>query len=119
MAAANPYVEMFVWFILRDTTDKTWNSGLVASTGAKKPAYAAFAKAAKRIDGQTQMVVAGKSPTIRLDVPFLTYGNAVGARVGITYEVLRRARSSSPSAQPRGEDRGRPDRLVPGAGSSR
>jgi hypothetical protein len=87
MAAANPYVEMFVWFIIRDSTDRTWNSGLVAKSGVKKPAYATFAKAAKKIDGQAQMVAAGKSPTIRLDIPFLTYGNAPGARVGITYGV--------------------------------
>jgi hypothetical protein len=87
MAAENPYVEMFVWFILKDSTDKTWNSGLIARSGVKKPAYAVFAKAAKAIDGQAQMVAANKFPTIRLDVPFLTYGNAVGARVGITYEV--------------------------------
>jgi hypothetical protein len=88
MAAQSPYVEMFVWFIIKDSTDKTWNSGLVARSGTKKPAYAVFAKAAKGIDGQAQMVAANKSPTIRLDIPLLTYGNAVGARVGITYEVL-------------------------------
>jgi hypothetical protein len=93
MAAASPYVEMFVWFILKDSTDKTWNSGLIARSGIKKPSYAVFAKAAKGIDGQAQMVAANKSPTIRLDIPFLTYGNAVGARVGITYEVLEGKKS--------------------------
>ena len=31
---------MFVWFILKDSTDKTWNSGLVARSGIKKPSYA-------------------------------------------------------------------------------
>ena len=35
----------------------------------------------------------GKSPTIRLDIPFLTYGNAVGARVGITYGVYEGKKS--------------------------
>jgi hypothetical protein len=93
MAAQSPYVEMFVWFILKDSTDKTWNSGLVARTGTKKPSYAVFAKAAKGIDGQAQEVAANKSPTIRLDIPFLTYGNAVGARVGITYEVVEGKKS--------------------------
>jgi hypothetical protein len=88
MAAASPYVEMFVWFIIKDSTDKTWNSGLVAKSGSKKPSYSTFAKAAKGIDGQAQQIAAGKSPTIRLDIPFLTYGNSVGARVGITYAVL-------------------------------
>src|SRR4029079_1331086 len=88
MAAKSPYVEMFVWFIVKDSTDKTWNSGLVRSNSVKKPAYATFAKAAKGIDGQAQTIAANKSPTIRLDIPFLTYGNAPGAKVGITYGVL-------------------------------
>ena len=56
MAQENPYVEMFVWFVIRDSTDRTWNSGLVAKSGIKKPSYATFTKAAKGIDGQTQMV---------------------------------------------------------------
>jgi hypothetical protein len=87
MAAANPYVEMFVWFIIKDSTDQTWNSGLVTKGGVKKPAYSTFQKAAKNIDGQAQTVAPTKFPTIRLDVPFLTYGNSPGAKVGITYAV--------------------------------
>jgi hypothetical protein len=87
LAVANPYVEMFVWFILRDSTDQTWNSGLVSSNGVKKPAVAAFAAAAKGIDGQNQVVARGKFPTVQVDVPFLAYGARVGAIVGITYRV--------------------------------
>jgi hypothetical protein len=87
MAQENPYVEMFVWFIIRDSNDRTWNSGLVSRGGIKKPAYATFTKAARGIDGQTQMVAPGKQPTIRLDIPYLTYYNSVGARVGTTYEI--------------------------------
>ena len=99
MAQQSPYVEMFVWFILKDSTDKTWKSGLVRSNGAKKPSYAAFASTAKNIDGQAQMATAGKTPTIRLDVPFLTYGNAVGAKVGITY-VVRDGKKTVATGQP-------------------
>jgi hypothetical protein len=88
MAQQSPYVEMFIWFILKDSTDKTWNSGLIARSGIKKPSYAVFASTAKGIDGQAQTVKANQNPTIRLDIPFLTYGNAVGAKVGITYGVL-------------------------------
>jgi hypothetical protein len=87
MAQASPFVEMFVWFVIRDSTDRTWNSGLVAKSGIKKPSYGVFAKTAKGIDGQTQIVQPGKNPTVRLDIPFLTYGNSVGAKVGITYKV--------------------------------
>jgi Glycosyl hydrolase catalytic core len=101
MAAANPYVEMFVWFVLRDSTKKTWFSGLIAKNGARKPAYSAFAKTASGIDGQTQVVVPGRPPTIKLDIPYLTYNNSVGAVVGITYVVLD-GRKKIAVAQPRG-----------------
>ena len=87
MAASNPYVEMFVWFIVRDSSNQTWFSGLLSKSGAKKPAYSSFASAAKGIDGQTQVIAPGKSPTVRLDVPFLTYGNSVGTVVVLTYRV--------------------------------
>ncbi len=87
MAADNPYIEMFVWFILRDSTSQTWFSGLLTKNGAKKPAYGTFAAAAKGIDGQSQVIAPGKAPTVRLDVPFLSYHNRVGAVVGITYRV--------------------------------
>ncbi len=87
MAASNPYVEMFIWFILRDSTNQTWRSGLIAKNGTKKPAYSTFSAEAKKIDGQSQIVLPGKNPTIKVDVPYLTYYNAPGARVGIIYRV--------------------------------
>jgi hypothetical protein len=100
MAQKNPYVEMFVWFILRDSTDKTWFSGLLKKTGAKKPAYNTFAATAKGIDGQSQLIAPGKSPTIKLDVPFIAYHNQPGATVGVTYRVYQ-GRSVIAIAQPR------------------
>jgi hypothetical protein len=101
MAAGNPYVEMFVWFVLRDSTDQTWRSGLISKGGAKKPAYSTFAAEAKKIDGQSQIVVPGKDPTIKVDVPYLTYYNAPGARVGITYRVFN-GKKLVAVGQPRG-----------------
>jgi hypothetical protein len=92
---------MFVWFIIKDSNDRTWNSGLVRRTGTKKPSYATFTKAAKKVDGQAQMVSPGKAPTVELDIPFLTYGNAPGARVGITYKVFD-GRSAIAIGQPVG-----------------
>jgi hypothetical protein len=87
LAVDSPYVEMFVWFVYRDSTDKTWRSGLVTKSGTKKPAYFAFAAAAKKIDGQSQLVLAGKNPTIKLDVPFLSWYDPAGAAVGLTYRI--------------------------------
>jgi hypothetical protein len=86
MAADNPYVEMFCWFIIRDSS-KTWKSGLLSSAGARKPAFAAFAATARLLDGQTQIVRTGTTPLVKVYVPYLTFQNQTGAILGITYRV--------------------------------
>jgi hypothetical protein len=87
MAARNPDVEMFVWFIVRDSNAKTWRSGLIASGGARKPAYATFSATARLLDGQTVNTRAGIPPTVKLYVPYLTFQTQSGAVLGITYRV--------------------------------
>jgi hypothetical protein len=42
LAHQNPYVQMFVWFIFRDSTGATWSSGVEKRNGAKKPSYNVF-----------------------------------------------------------------------------
>ncbi len=86
MAAASPYVEMFVWFTFRDSPG-TWQSGLETSSGVKKPSYAAFSAVAHTIDGQSQVVAPKKVPTISVYVPFLAYHDAIGSKLGVTYQV--------------------------------
>ncbi len=85
LAAANPYVEMFVWFIFRDSTSQTWFSGIETKSGSKKPAYSAFAATAKGIVGHDQVVTAGKKIAVTIAVPVMTYHNPIGAKVGMTY----------------------------------
>jgi hypothetical protein len=88
LAQESKYVEMFVWFIFRDSTAKTWFSGIEAKSGAKKPAYSKFATTAASIDGQTQSVNPhAKTFTTTVDVPFLTYHDYPGTPVGVTYRV--------------------------------
>jgi hypothetical protein len=101
LAQANPYVEMFVWFIFRDSTSQTWYSGLISKGGAQKPAYNAFAAAAKRIDGQTESVnPSARSFTVKVDVPFLAYHDFPGTLVGVTYRVFL-GRAVAAIGQPR------------------
>jgi hypothetical protein len=101
LAQANPYVEMFMYFILRDSTSQTWFSGLISRNGSKKPAYGAFSAAAKNIDGQTQSVnPSASSFTCKVDVPFLTYHDFAGTPVGVTYRVYQ-GRSIAAMGQPR------------------
>ena len=43
IARANPSVDLFVWFLLRDEAKlEGWQSGLIDATGKKKPSYATF-----------------------------------------------------------------------------
>jgi hypothetical protein len=101
LAQANPYVEMFVWFIFRDSSSQTWFSGLLNKNGAKKPAYSAFSAAAKSIDGQTQVVNPhAKNFTVKVDVPFLAYHDFAGTRVGVTYRIFQ-GRAVAALGQPR------------------
>lgn len=45
LAAAEPRVEVFVWFAFADAEGNEWQSGLLDDTGAKRPAYESFAAA--------------------------------------------------------------------------
>jgi hypothetical protein len=49
-ARADKDVQMFVWFTFRDSTGNPWKSGLLATNGAHKPAFAAFSALARLID---------------------------------------------------------------------
>ncbi|HZQ04820.1 MAG TPA: cellulase family glycosylhydrolase [Gaiellaceae bacterium] len=88
MAAASPYVEMFVWFTIRDSPG-TWQSGLETKSGSKKPSYAAFASVAKKLDGQSQVVAPNRFPLVKVFTPFIAYHDPAGAVVLITYRVYK------------------------------
>jgi Cellulase (glycosyl hydrolase family 5) len=87
IAAANPYVQMFIWFIFRDSNAQTWFSGVVTKSGAKKPAYAVFKATAKGIDGQSQTVSPGKVFPMTMAIPYLTFRDPPGAKVILNYTV--------------------------------
>ncbi|HZO96940.1 MAG TPA: hypothetical protein VFB42_06175 [Gaiellaceae bacterium] len=45
IARANPRIDLFTWFLLRDSPDLAgWQSGLLTADGRKKPAFDAFAR---------------------------------------------------------------------------
>jgi hypothetical protein len=101
LAGQSSYTEMFIWFIFRDSSDKTWFSGLEQKNGQKKPAYAAFAGAALPLYGLTQTVAPGRPFTVKVDVPFLAYRDSPGTEVGVTYRVFLGTRSVAAIGQPR------------------
>jgi hypothetical protein len=88
VARRDPNVQMFIWFTFRDNSGNPWQSGLENPSGSHKPSYAAFSSLARLIDGTTQTVKAGKPPTVKVFVPYLSYYDAPGASLGLTYRVL-------------------------------
>jgi len=87
VAKTDPNIQMFIWFVFRDSTGNPWQSGLELASGAHKPAFAAFSAVAKLTDGQTVTARAGKAPTITIYVPYLSHYAATGTQIGVYYTV--------------------------------
>ena len=99
IAKNDPNVQMFVWFVFRDSTGNPWQSGLEVASGAHKPAYDAFSALARLTDGQTVTATAGRAPRdhdLRA-VPQLLLGDGHADRRLLhgagRFEGRRRARS--------------------------
>jgi Cellulase (glycosyl hydrolase family 5) len=86
----DPNVQMFIWFVFRDSATATWKSGLFTQSGTSKPAYGTFTALAASIDGETQTVQAGVAPLLALPVPRLAYISSAGEPIGITYRIYYR-----------------------------
>ena len=100
LAQASPYVEMFVWFVFRDSDNKTWFSGIEQKTGVKKPAFGAFAATAKNIDGQSIVVAPNRVFTAKIAVPLFSYYDPPGTPIGVTWLVFQ-GKAVAAEAQPR------------------
>jgi hypothetical protein len=89
-AAAVPELQMFVWYIFRDTPGERWQSGVISKTGASKPGYAAFTKVAAAYDvaNPTVAIAASPNPTVTLSLlQFKAHQLPVDPPVGLTYHV--------------------------------
>jgi Cellulase (glycosyl hydrolase family 5) len=100
LARANPYLQMFIWFIFRDSNNQTWFSGLEQADGKKKPADAAFASTAAGIVGQPQMIAPGHPFNVTLAVPFIAWHDPAGSTLDLTY-VMKEGTSTVVTGQPR------------------
>jgi hypothetical protein len=104
IASRYPFVQMFVWFVLRDRSTTVWQSGLLTRTGARKPSFARFAAASKPLNAFDAIVTrkAAPSPTLEASVIELAARNRPSARVGITYRVYAAGDARSTKAPVRG-----------------
>jgi hypothetical protein len=99
LAQENPYVEMFIWFIFRDSTSQTWFSGVLKKNGTKKPAYNAFASSTAGLVGHSQNVAPAKTFKVVLPVPVMAYYNPTGTKLGLTWAV-KQGKKNLAIAQP-------------------
>ena len=86
---ADTRVQMFIWFIFRDSYRGLWQSGVTNLNGRAKPSFKAFASLAQTMGGQTLRIKPGVEPTIKLPVLRLAYVTPVGSAIGVTYRVFR------------------------------
>jgi hypothetical protein len=109
VAAGDPNVQMFIWFILRDDPTSDWKSGLVARNGAKKPSFATFTKRAAAYDGRGPEITlepGQQYPLVRFGALELWSRSGTGAKVGLTVTLysqaanrLRLVRTAQPLAR--------------------
>jgi Cellulase (glycosyl hydrolase family 5) len=102
IAAGDPNVSIFIWFILRDDPTSTWQSGLIDRDGTKKPSFSAFANLAYRYDARSpQITVRGgvTNPMIKFAAIELWSRSGTGAKVGLTVAVYEN-RKVIKTAQP-------------------
>ena len=93
VARKDPDIQMFIWFVFRDSKGNPWQSGLEQPSGAAKPAYAGFGAIARLVDGVTITVKAGSHPVIPVYLPTMAYYNGPGASIGMTYKITNGSRT--------------------------
>ena len=88
--AAVKDVQMFIWYVFRDTPGERWQSGVIAKSGSPKPGYAAFTRVASLYDvsNPTLSIAAKPNPTVTLSVLDLKAHVLPGdPPIGMTYRV--------------------------------
>jgi hypothetical protein len=103
IAAGDPRVMMFIWFVLRDDPTSAWKSGLVQNSGKKKPAFGTFAARAKVYDGRSPWYVMRggvKNPLVKF-AALEIWSRSGRTKIGMTVSVIDKGkalRSYQPTA---------------------
>ena len=88
LAARDPRVRMFVWFVFRDRDDGLWQSGLLREDASPKPALETFAASAKQLDGRDP-VLPDSAEVARVSALELAYYVPAGTPVDVTVDGER------------------------------
>ena len=85
LAAQNPRVRMFVWFVFRDRADGLWQSGLLSEDASPKPALERFAASAQRLDARNP-VLPESAEVARVPALELAFYVPAGTPVGVSVD---------------------------------
>jgi hypothetical protein len=102
IAANDPRVDMFIWFIVRDDPTSAWQSGLLNRNGSKKPAFGTFAGLAAKYDARNPQITVKpgvSNPLVKFGALELWSRSGAGAKVGMTiavYDGRRLLRTQQP-----------------------
>jgi len=83
LASGNPRVRVLIWFTLVDRVTEPWQSGLIASDGTPKPAYARFAAMAADLDPRNPVLPAD-AEVARVPALELAHYVPAGAPIEVT-----------------------------------
>jgi hypothetical protein len=84
LAADNPRVRMFVWFVFRDGAEG-WQSGLFSDDGAPKPALESFTASAGSLDARNPVLPEGVE-VARVPTLELAYHVPAGTPIDVTVD---------------------------------
>lgn len=79
-------VQLFIWFVMRDSSGSPWQSGIYRTTGAAKPAQARWAAAAaplSAVNGSVSVKGGVKNPALTVFARPFCVNNPVGSAVGV------------------------------------
>jgi hypothetical protein len=92
LARKDPRVQMFIWFVFRDSAGSTWQSGLYRMNGAPKRGLARWRSATPSLDARDPSLrvrARTKSPAVTLPTREICTNNPPGTAVGMTYRVYQ------------------------------
>ena len=102
IARKDDRVQMFIWFILRDDPTSTWQSGLLARDGAKKPAFNVFSALDRLLDAHNAIFTVKPgitNPVIRVAALEIAARSGPGTLVGVSVRAYAKGKVAG-SAQP-------------------
>jgi hypothetical protein len=91
LAKKDPRIQMFIWFVFRDSAGSTWQSGLYRSNGVAKAGLKKWQQVTPPLDARNpSLKVKGgtRNPLVTLVVREICSNNPPGTAVGMTYRVF-------------------------------